>query len=131
MNYVARTDSRTISPAREMSPLSAILIICDRDTVFREGLHNFLLAAGYREIEIAVTVGEALKRLRRECYGHVLIGAAPAGSRGQRLASIARRRQPEAKIVLLVSDDDRPSMKDTSFEVVTKEHVFANLLGLM
>lgn len=113
-----------------MNRLNAILI-CDRDPLFREGLRNFLLAAGYREIEIAVTVREALKRLRGECYGHVLIGAAPACSRGQRLASIALRRQPEAKIVLLVSGDDRPPMKGASFEVVIKEHVFGNLLGLM
>jgi len=114
-----------------MSPLSAILIICDRDAVFREGLRNFLLAAGYREIEIAVTVREALKRLRGECYGHVLIGVSRTFVRERRLAAVARRRQPKAKILFLASGNDQCAMKSAPFECVIKEQAFSTLLALM
>ena len=114
-----------------MSPLPAILIICDRDTLFGEALRNFLLAAGYPDVEIAATARDALAKLRRECYGHIFIGVSQPVSRGRRLAAIAQRRQPEAKILLFVSGDDQPSVKDASFEYVIKEYVFSNLLGLI
>ncbi len=114
-----------------MNPLPAILIVCDHDPLFREALRNFLLAAGYSQVEVAATVREAFTRLRRDCYGTILIGVSMPFSRGRRLAAIARRRQPEAKILFLVSADDQPLIKDAKFEYVIREHVFSNLLGLM
>ena len=38
---------------------SHAILICDRDALFREALRNFLLAAGYHQIEIATTLREA------------------------------------------------------------------------
>lgn len=114
-----------------MNPLPAILIICERDALFREALRNFLLAAGYAEVDVAATVREALAKLRHECFGHVLIGVSRPPSHERRLAAIARRRQPEAKILFLVSAQDQPFIRDASCEYVIKEYVFSNLLGLM
>ena len=114
-----------------MGPLPAILIICDRDTLFREALRNFLFAAGYVDVDVAATVRHALAKLRYQCYGHILIGVSKPFSRGRRLAAIARRRQPEAKILFLVSAQDQPFIRDASCEYVIKEYVFSNLLGLM
>ena len=113
-----------------MNPSSAILVY-DRDALFREALRNFLLAAGYAEVVIAATVREALAKLRCESYGHILIGISAPLSRGRRLATIARRRQPEAKILFFVSAQDQPFARDAAFEYVIKEYVFSNLLGLM
>jgi len=113
-----------------MVPLLAILIY-DRDALFREELRNFLLAAGFAEVVIAATVREALVKLRGESFGHILIGISTPVSRERRLAAIARRRQPEAKILFLVSAQDQPFPRDAAFEYVIKEYVFSNLSGLM
>jgi DNA-binding NarL/FixJ family response regulator len=115
-----------------VSPLPAILV-CEPDILFREALRNFLLAAGYSQIEVAVTAREALAKLRCERYGYVLIGVSRPLSRGRRLAAVAQRRQPEARILFLVSADDQPFIKDASSEyvIVIKEYIFSNLLESM
>lgn len=114
----------------EMNPLPAILVY-DWDSLFREALKNFLLAAGYSQVEVAATVREALAKLRRERYEHILIGVSRSFSRERRLATIAQRRQPEAKIFFLMSAKDQPFINDASFEYLIKEYVFSNLLELM
>lgn len=114
-----------------MIPLPAILIFCERDPLFPEALRNFLLAAGYAEVQVAATVREALTKLRCQCYGHILIGVSTPFSRGRRLAAIARRRQPGAKIIFLVSAQDQPFARDASCEYVIKEYACSNLLELM
>ncbi|MGH8602951.1 MAG: response regulator [Gammaproteobacteria bacterium] len=114
-----------------MNPLPAILIICERDPLFREALRNFLLAAGYVNVEVAATMRDALIMLCCECYGHILIDVSTPFSHGRRLAAIARKRQPEAKILCLVSAQDQPFARDASCEYVIKEYVFSNLLELM
>ena len=101
----------------EINSLPAILV-CDHDFLFREALRNFLLAAGYAQVEIAATVQEALSGLRRKRYRHVLIGVSRPFSLGRRLATIVQRRQPEAKIFFLVAARDQPFIKDASFETV-------------
>jgi len=113
-----------------MNPVSAILI-CERDTLFREALRNFLLAAGYSQVEVVATVREALARLRHERYGCILIGISRPLSHKQRLAALARQRQPAARVLFLVSADDQSFISDTSFDYVLKEYVFSNLLELI
>ena len=110
------------------NPLPAILV-CDRYTAFREALKNFLLAAGYSQVEVVATVRETLARLRNEHYGYVLIGVSRPVSAGQRLAAMAQRRQPEAKIFILVAAKDQPFVKDATFETVIKEYVYSTLLA--
>lgn len=114
----------------EMNPSPAILV-CDRDSVFREALRNFLLAAGHSQVEMAATVREALASLRRRTYSYVLIGVCRPFSCGRRLAVIVRRRQREATIFFLVSAQDQPFITDVSCDYVIKEYVFSNLLELM
>jgi DNA-binding NtrC family response regulator len=109
---------------------SAILV-CDRDRLFRATLKNFLLAAGYTHIEVVATGREALAMLRRERFGCVMIGMTRPFSYEQRLAVIARRRQPEARIFVLVAAADLPFIRDTSFKYLIKEHIFANILELL
>ncbi len=112
-----------------MSP--TILIVCDRDVFFRERLRNFLLAAGYPEVEVAATVRHALTKIRHKHYLHILIGILTRRSDATRLAAIARRRQPQAKVLLLVSVQDQACIRDASFDYVLKEDIFSNLLSLM
>jgi DNA-binding NtrC family response regulator len=113
-----------------MSQLSAILI-CDHDQLFREALLNFLLAAGYSQVEVVATAREAMAKLRRQAYGHVFIGMTRPFSRGRRLAAIAQRRQPQAKIFLLINANDLVILPADSSDYVIKEHAFESLLHLL
>ena len=107
------------------------ILVYDRYTVFREGLRNFLLSSGYTQVEVVATIREALTKLCNQRYGYVLIGISPPLLTGQRLAIVAQRRQPEAKIFFLVAAKDQPFIKDAKFETVIKEYVYSNLLELM
>jgi len=113
-----------------MTALSAILV-CDRDQLFREALRNFLLAAGYSQVEVVATAREALVKLRRQSFGHIFIGMAQPFSRARRLAAIAQRRQPRAKIFLLINANDLVILPADSSDYIIKEHAFASLLNLL
>jgi DNA-binding NtrC family response regulator len=113
-----------------MSSSSAILI-CDRDDFFRKTLQNFLLAAGYSQVEVVATAREAVAKLRRQLYGHIFIGMARPFSRGRRLADIAQRRQPQAKIFLLTNANDLVILPAGSSDYIIKEQAFESLLNLL
>lgn len=113
-----------------MNPSSAILI-CDRDQPFCEALRNFLLAAGYAQVEVVATAREAMAKWRRQLYGHIFIGAARPFSKAWRLAVIAQHRQPEAKIFLLLNAKDIVIFPADSSNYIIKEHAFESLLNLL
>jgi len=107
---------------------SSAILICDRGHLFRESLRNFLLAAGYLHIEIATTVLEALAKLRRERYGCILIGMTQPPRKAWRMAAVAKRRQPQAKLLLMAAADEPPFVQNDSFEYIIKEQVYSDLL---
>jgi DNA-binding NtrC family response regulator len=113
-----------------MSSSSAILI-SDRDDLFRGSLMNFILSAGYSHVDVVASAREAMAKLRHERYGYVMIGIVQPFSRGRRLAAIAQRRQPMAKIFLLISAEEQPFIQNDSLNYVVKEHVLGSLLELM
>lgn len=80
---------------------------------------------------MAATARDALLQLRRQPYGHVLIGMSKPFSRAWRLACIAWARQLQAKVVLLVDARDQPFVQDVSHDYVIKEYVFSTLLDLL
>jgi len=122
-----------MSPYIALSPMSSssAILICDREDLFREALRNFLLAAGYSHVEVIATAREAMARLRRQPYGHIFIGMAQPFSRARRLAAIAQRRQPQAKIFLLINANDLVILPADSSDYIIKEHAFASLLNLL
>ncbi|AMK78449.1 MULTISPECIES: hypothetical protein [Methylomonas] len=107
------------------------ILVCDRYTGFREGLRNFLLSAGYAQVEVVASVRLALIKLRQQRFEFVLIGVSPPALAAQRLALVTRCRQPDAKIFYLVDAKDQPFIKDTSVETILKEYVYSNLLELI
>ena len=111
-----------------MNALPAILI-CEHDALFLEALGNLLLAAGYSRVDVVATVREALAKLRRERYSHILVGLSrPLLINRQRLARVVQQRQPAAEVVFLVSANDVPFITDTSADYVIKERAFSILL---
>ena len=113
-----------------MNPLFAILV-CDRDAAFREALRNFLFTAGYTKVHVVSTVREALAMLRRESYQFILVGVSRAHLVERRLMCVVQRRQPQAKILFLISANDLPFIKQTSFVYVIKERAFITLSELL
>jgi len=114
---------------RSMIPSQAILI-CDRDAGFREALRNLLFAAGYPTVEVVGTVREGLARLRRETYGCVLVGIPRPRSTERRWAMVARRRQPDAKLLFVVPATRTSTENADGFDYVIKERAFSTLLLL-
>jgi hypothetical protein len=114
-----------------MSSPPAVLIVCDRDVVFREALCNLLLAAGYDRVDVAATVREGVRKVRGEAYGRILIGLSRPFSRARCLAAVARRRQPATRIIFIVRSDDLPPGGDVSVEYILDEHVFSSLLAVI
>lgn len=107
------------------------ILICDREQFFREALVNLLLSAGYTRVEVVTTAREALRKLRRQKYSHVLIGIDSSRLRSLRLARIAERRQPSAKIILLARAQEREALNAQRFVCIIKEQAFVNLLETM
>ena len=110
--------------------MTPILIVCD-DLPFREALRNFLLAAGYSDVEVVETVRKAVMELRCESYRRILVCLSRPLASQERLARVAQERQPGAKALLFISADDVPFIKDTSFVYVIKERAFSTLLQLL
>jgi DNA-binding NarL/FixJ family response regulator len=110
---------------------SHAILICDREPFFREALVNLLLSAGYSRVEVVTTAREALRRLRRQNYSHVLIGIASSPLRSRRLARIAQQRQPRAKIIFLVRVQERDAVNAQGFDCIIKEQAFVSLLQAM
>jgi len=109
----------------------AILISCDCDVLLGEAVRNFLFAAGYDQVDVAETIRSALFQLRHGSYDRILIVVSTPLSRARRLASIARRRLPGARILLLVGAADVPETRDAATDYVLTEHLFADLLELI
>jgi DNA-binding NtrC family response regulator len=106
-------------------------LICDRDTFFCEELRNFLLAAGYLRVDVAVTARKALARIHQGRYGYVLIGLSHPFSLAWRLAAVAHLRNSRAVIVFIMNGEDQPLVRGPALHYVIKEHAFATLLGLI
>lgn len=107
------------------------ILICDREPFYREALVNLLLAAGYTNVEVVSTAREALRQLRRHNYSHVLMGVATSARRSLRLARIAQRRQPHARIILLSRAQEREAINAHGFDCIIKEQAFLSLLDTM
>lgn len=113
-----------------MKPPVPILIF-DQDSLSREAVRNFLLAAGCAPVDVARTASEALAKLGRRKYHYVLIGISGYLLQGRQLALQARRLQPDAHVFPLIDARDLSLIHDDAFEYIIKESVFSTLLELM
>jgi PleD family two-component response regulator len=112
-----------------MNPSLPILIF-DDDDLFREGLRNFLLAAGYQRVDVAATPEEAMVQLTALPYPLIFFGISRDLSRGRRLVKQARRICPAARIFPLINAEHQPFIDDEAFEYIIKESVFSSILEL-
>jgi len=118
------------APSAPADSAQAILV-CDRDAAFREALRNYLLAAGYARVEAVGTIRDALGMLRRGRYRCILIGLSRPGPSAERLARVARRRQPGASVLYLIDAADAGAVRDASVVYVLRERAFPVLLDVL
>lgn len=111
------------------------ILIVDSDEQFREGLYNFLLAAGYEDVDATETYSQALEKIKKSAY-HVVVSE--AGSRtkgGLTFAEHLAKAIPGVKIILMIKVEDQKhwTEKDgsTGFQFLLKPTFPQNLLYLL
>jgi DNA-binding NtrC family response regulator len=106
---------------------SHAILVCDRDALFREALRNFLLSAGYHQIEIATTLRDAMAKMRRERYRCIIVGVWRPPYSQRRFLAVVQQRQPHARVLFLVNADNAADADDSTGDFVTREHAFSVL----
>jgi DNA-binding NtrC family response regulator len=84
------------------------ILIVDPDTHFRSELYNFLLSAGYENVDSARSFTEALEKVEESEYYVVVLDAASHFESGVRSADSITGLSPKTKVILMVDPDDRP-----------------------
>ena len=107
------------------------VLVFDLNRLYREEMRNFLLAAGFKEVDVAATETETIAMLHRKSYRYVLIGLSRPLSRGLALAADAERLQQGARILGLIEAKDQPLLDNGSVEFIIKESALPILLELM
>lgn len=107
------------------------ILIFDQDSLSREAVRNFLLAAGCAPVDVATTPSDALAKLGSRSYHYVLVAISGDLLQGRQLAVQARRLQPGANVFPLIDARDLPQIHDDAFEYIIKESVFPALLELL
>lgn len=111
------------------------ILIVDSDDQFREGLYNFLLAAGYKEVNATRTFHKAIEKIKKSTYDAVI---SEAGSRSMEVLSFVDHiatANPETKLILMLRVEDREKWKEkaglTGIQFLLKPTFAQNLLYLL
>lgn len=111
------------------------ILIVDRDTSFADELTNFLLAAGYRNIESLDNYKGALVRVKQNSFDVVLMDIFNPEMKGLEYAEKIRFLKPKIKIFLLIEPEhhaliNNELLREFKFKCVFKFLIKENLLEL-
>lgn len=111
------------------------ILIVDSDAQFREGLYNFLLAAGYKEVDAAKTFDTALEKIKESGYDVVVSDAGSRFREGMSFAELVLKQNPEMKLILMIKLEDQQEWEEkagaTGFRILIKPTFPRNLLYLL
>jgi DNA-binding response OmpR family regulator len=86
------------------------ILIIEPNTSFREELYNFLLSAGYQQIEESGGFAPAdVERIARSSYGAIVLDAGAPLTAGLQFATDLARLSPDTRIVLMIEPEDQPA----------------------
>jgi hypothetical protein len=105
-------------------------LLYDRDADFRETLKNVLLAAGCEEVESVGRLRDFFVELRKGAFASIVVTLSRPLSTAERFAALARRLQPHATLLFLVSAADAPLVGDRRHAYAIRERAFAVLPDL-
>jgi len=83
------------------------ILIVDSDDQFREGLYNFLLAAGYEDVNATKTFQKALEKIKKSAYDVVVSEAGSRFTEGMSFAEGILKATPQVKLILMIKVEDR------------------------
>src|SRR5262252_3228293 len=95
-----------------IAPEDQPILIVDPDVHFRDRLHNFLLSAGYENVDSAKSFTEALERVEESEYHIVVVNAVSNLEGGIRSADNITLLSPKTKVILMVGPEDQPVSPD-------------------
>jgi two-component system, response regulator FlrC len=111
------------------------ILIVDSDDQFREGLHNFLLAAGYDDVDATKSFTAALARIRKSAYDVVVSDLDSRFSDGLAFAKRVVKGNPEIKLILMIKVEDQENWTEqselTGIQFLLKATFPRNLLYLL
>ena len=111
------------------------ILIVDSDDQFREGLYNFLLAAGYEDVDATETYPKALEKIRKSAYDVVVSEAGSRTKGGLTFAERIAKANPGVKIILMIKVEDQTNWTEkagsTGFQFLLKPTFPQNLLYLL
>jgi DNA-binding NtrC family response regulator len=87
------------------------ILVIDSDDHFRETLVNFLLSAGYENVDSAVNVDDAFEKVEQSEYSVVVLGAGSHLQAGLRSAESITGLSPNTRVILAVSAEDLPEQE--------------------
>ena len=122
-------------PIKAISRKVRRILIVDSDVQFREGLHNFLLAEGYQEVDATETYSKALEKLKKTTYDAVVAEAGSRANGGLTFAELIVKENPHVKIILMLKVEDQKNWTEstgsTGFQFLLKPTFPQNLLYLL
>jgi DNA-binding NtrC family response regulator len=110
------------------------ILIIDQDAHFREELYNFLLSEGYENVVSVRDLTEALEKIGESEYDVVVLDASSHLEAGVRSAASITGLSPKARVILMVSPDDRSGRQTKTGErlqCLIKAMFARNLLYLL
>ena len=110
------------------------ILIVDQDAHFCDELYNFLLSAGYENVDFARNLAEALEKIEESEYYVVVLDAGSHFEAGVRSADSIIGLRPKTKVVLMVGPERRPEPKPKAREglqFLIKAMFTRNLLYLL
>ena len=112
------------------------ILIVESDASFREGLYNFLLSAGYEEVDSAENYQDALEKIKETEYDVVLLESGSPLDAGRKVADVITASSPKAKVILMVGFVEQQQQKDeaenkTEYQYLIKATFARNLLYLL
>jgi len=110
------------------------ILLVGSDALFRGELYNFLLAAGYRDLESVEEIGMALTKLVEFRYRLVILDSGGSLSAGLRCAVSIVETSPGTRVILFGSPEleSRPTVqRGKPIEFLLKATFPTNLLQLL
>jgi DNA-binding NtrC family response regulator len=112
------------------------ILIVEPNVQLREEVVNFLLSAGYEQVEQSASLSAALDKIRQSAYDVVVAGVGRPTSTGLQFATTLAQRSPNTRIILMIEAEDQQSWDQIAPQFVEAQFLiktdFArNLLHLL
>ncbi|HJQ68511.1 MAG TPA: response regulator [Blastocatellia bacterium] len=116
--------------------INKVILIVEPDTNFREELYNFLLSAGYENVDSVESFEQSLKRIEESCYDVVISDASVGPTDVLSFARAVTRIRPGSEVILMITPESQKEWNGQArntgeFQCVVKTTFARNLLYLL